>query len=107
MPRPAKKLPRPLADGEPCACGRATAPDLRERLPDGRILVHRRRACSVELATRDGAVLIRLSAEERATLEAGAERAGQGLGPWLRALGMKTASDRGEATGCPPRTRRS
>jgi hypothetical protein len=93
MPRSAKtrSAPRPLAAGETCACGRATAPDLREGLADGRILVHRRRSCAVEIAPRDGAILIRLAPEERETLTTAAEKAGQGLGPWLRSLGLREA----------------
>jgi hypothetical protein len=91
MPRPMKtrSAPRPLAAGETCGCGRATAPDLRERLADGRILLHRRRSCSVELTPRDGAILIRLAPQEREALTIAAEKAGQGLGPWLRSLGLR------------------
>lgn len=90
-PTKKSRTPRPLAAGEVCGCGRATAPDLRELLPGGHVLVHRRRSCSIEVAARDGALLIRLSVEEREALDAAAREAGQGTGPWLRALGMAEA----------------
>jgi hypothetical protein len=37
------------------------------------------------------AVLVRLTAEEKATLDAAATKAGLGVGPWLRMLGMREA----------------
>jgi hypothetical protein len=41
--------------------------------------------------TRAKSILIRVAPEERETLKAAAERAGLGLGPWLRSLGMREA----------------
>jgi uncharacterized protein (DUF1778 family) len=41
--------------------------------------------------TRSTSILIRVSPEERETLKAAASRAGLGLGPWLRSLGMREA----------------
>jgi hypothetical protein len=40
---------------------------------------------------RDDALLIRLTASERVALTEGARRAGMGLGPWLRSLGLAAA----------------
>lgn len=52
-------------------------------------------SCSTDLRIvrrpRENALLIRLSASERATLDAAAERAGMPLGTWLRHLGMRAA----------------
>ena len=47
----------------------------------------------VEGVTR-GAVIppIRCTAEEKRRLEEAARRAGQGLGPWLRSLGLREAA---------------
>ncbi len=86
MPRPPRS--RPLSDGEPCHCGRATAPDLQERLPDGRVLHHGRLECRARAPV---SVLIYLSADQFAALSAAADRAGLGLSSWLRSLGMREA----------------
>jgi hypothetical protein len=40
---------------------------------------------------RNDAILIRLTASERDALTEGARRAGMGLGPWLRSLGLREA----------------
>jgi hypothetical protein len=39
----------------------------------------------------EAAVLVRLTTEEHERLRAAAERAGLGLGPWLRSLGLREA----------------
>lgn len=39
--------------------------------------------------TRDTAILVRLTADERRRLEESARRAGLGVGPWLRSLGLR------------------
>lgn len=41
---------------------------------------------------RSVTVLIRLTVEEHRTLVAAGRRAGLGLGPWLRSLGMREAN---------------
>lgn len=64
MPRPAKKAPAPRGPGRPPADG----------------------------VTRDAAVMIRVTPEERERLTVAARRAGLGLAPWLRALGLKEAT---------------
>lgn len=43
-----------------------------------------------------GAVLVRLSPEERERLRAAADRTGVGIGPWLRMLGLREAAREGE-----------
>lgn len=41
--------------------------------------------------TRSVAVLVRLTPKERERLTAAAQRAGQGLGPWLRDLALRAS----------------
>jgi hypothetical protein len=40
---------------------------------------------------RSGAVLVLLTPEERGRLKEAAQREGLGVGPWLRALGLREA----------------
>jgi hypothetical protein len=60
--------------------------EVRQETADGGVVFSAR----VE-AIRDAPILIKLTAEESRLLRAAARRAGLGLGPWLRSLGMREA----------------
>lgn len=45
----------------------------------------------VDGVTRSASILLRVTPEERERLAAAATRAGLGLGPWLRSLGLREA----------------
>jgi hypothetical protein len=51
---------------------------------------------SGDRTSRTAALMIRLLPEEKKALQAAARRAGLGLGPWLRMLGLRSASQDGE-----------